>query len=325
MSTIPKYNYERIDPQLAVALDAVPRTPAGVYDLGDIPTTQAGIRQLIETMPPSPNDAAVSMELLEAPRDGAPAVPIRLFRPKDISGPMPAFLWFHGGGQVLGFAEQDDAFLKDVSAAVGCAVAAIDYRLAPETSSPGAAEDGYQGYLWLLDHASELGIDANRVGLAGASGGGNVAAATALMLRDRGEPMPLFQSLSYPMLDDRNVTPSSKQITDIGVWDRATNIHAWNIILPDDAGGPDVSPYSAPARADDLRGLPPTFIAVGELDVFRDEDMTYATKLLECDVPIEFHLYPGAYHAWDIFAPEARMTVTFRETWFSYLARQFAV
>ena len=238
---------------------------------------------------------------------------------------MPAFLWFHGGGQVLGYAAQDDAVLKRLCTEVGCIVAAIDYRLAPEARSPAAAEDGYSAYRWLRQEATKLGIDEQRIGIAGASSGGGIAAAATLMIRDRGARVPLFLALHYPMLDNRNETTSSHEINDIGIWDRATNILAWKAILGDLPSGADVSQYSAPARADDLAGFPPTLIIVGELDVFRDEDLAFANKLIACGVPAELHLYPGAYHAWDLFAPDSRLTAAFLQTWYGYLRRQFRV
>jgi acetyl esterase/lipase len=144
------------------------------------------------------------------------------------------------------------------------------------------------------------------------------------MIRDQGEPAPCFQALSYPMLDDRNTSASSHEITDIGIWDRATNILAWTSILGDRAGTDDVSPYCAPARATELSGLPQTFMAVAELDCFRDEDLSYAVRLQASGVPVELHLYPGAYHAWDLFAPEAALTTAYFDAWFGYLRRQFS-
>ncbi|HLU73851.1 MAG TPA: alpha/beta hydrolase [Nonomuraea sp.] len=244
-----------------------------------------------------------------------PGAPIPLLRPQKARGPLPVIMWFHGGGQVLGFAAQDAPWLKRLCAALGCAVAAVDYRLAPETPAPGAAEDGYTAYRWISDNASDLGLDPTRVGLAGQSGGGGIAAATALLVRDRGAATPLFQLLMYAMLDDRGTTDSSREITNIGIWDRSTNLLAWQAILGDRAGTADVTPYCAASRATDLTGLPPTFIGVGELDVFRDENLDYAARLRSCGVPVELHLYPGAYHAFDLFAPRSRLAESFRHTW----------
>lgn len=311
-----------IDGELAAALEAMPIGPNGVFDLTDVPATRRAVRALAETIAATiPNEPTVTTDEIQVPRADAPDVPLLLLRPQNAPEPLPVLVWFHGGGQVLGFAAQDAPWLKQLSAALGCAVVAVDYRLAPETPAPGAAEDGYTAYRWIGDNAADLGLDPTRIGLAGQSGGGGIAAATALLIRDRGAVTPLFQLLQYPMLDDRNTTDSSRGITGIGIWDRATNLLAWQAILGDRAGTEDVTPYDAAARASDLAGLPPTFIGVGELDVFRDESLDYAARLRAHGVDVELHLYPGACHAFDLFAPRSRLAESFRHTWNNYLAR----
>ncbi|TVT61170.1 alpha/beta hydrolase [Amycolatopsis rhizosphaerae] len=300
----------------------MPIGPNGIFDLTDVPATRQAVRALAESIAGTiPDEPTVTAHEIRVPRAEAPDVPILLLRPQNAPGALPVIMWFHGGGQVLGFAAQDVPWLKQLSAALGCAVAAVDYRLAPETPAPGAAEDGYTAYRWISDHATDLGLDPTRIGLAGQSGGGGIAATTALLIRDRGAVTPLFQLLMYPMLDDRNTTDSSREITDIGIWDRATNLLAWQAILGDRAGTEDITPYCAASRAADLAGLPPTFIGVGELDVFRDESLDYATRLRTHGVPVELHLYPGAYHAFDLFAPQSQLAESFRHTWNNYLAR----
>ncbi|MYX56094.1 alpha/beta hydrolase fold domain-containing protein, partial [Streptomyces sp. SID8382] len=156
---------------------------------------------------------------------------------------------------------------------------------------------------------------------AGASGGGAPATATALMLRDRGDRRPRLLSLNYPMLDDRNETPSSHEIVDLGIYDRRENTYAWAAVLGDRAGAPDVHPYSAPGRATDVTGLPDTFIAVAQYDVFRDENIDFARRLIAAGVPVDLHLYAHAYHAWDIFAPNSALARAFEQTWYDYLRR----
>ncbi|WP_327675325.1 alpha/beta hydrolase [Kitasatospora sp. NBC_00458] len=313
-----------MDRELRQALDAVPMTPNGAFDLTDLAATRAAFRAQAEAAADAqPVDPSVTVETHLVSRTDGPDVPVRLLRPTGAPGPLPVLVWFHGGGQVLGFAAQDDPWLTRLGAALGCAVAAVDYRLAPETPAPGAAEDGFTAYQWICREADALGLDAARIGIAGQSGGGGVAAATTLLVRDRGGVAPLFQSLTYPMLDDRNDTASSHEITDIGIWDRSTNLLAWQAILGDRAGTDDVCPYSAPSRSTDLGALPPTFIAVGDLDSFRDEDLDYATRLRAHGVPVELHLYPGAYHAFDLIAPNSRLAAAFHATWSDYLARRF--
>ena len=196
----------------------------------------------------------------------------------------------------------------------------VDYRLAPETPAPGGAEDGYLAYTYLAEHAEEHQINPDRIGLAGASGGGAIATATALMVRDRGAVRPCLLSLNYPMLDDRNETPSSHQVTDIGVWDRRENLLAWAAVLGDRTGQPDVDPYSAPGRATDLHGMPETFIAAAQYDVFRDEDIDFASRLMAAGVPVELHVYAHAFHAWDLFAPDSSLARAFNRTWHDFLS-----
>jgi acetyl esterase/lipase len=314
---------ERIDPELARALEAVPG-PKGIFDLTDIQTTREGVRKFAQQIAAqSPDFQTIAVAEFEATGDHGHAVPIRFLRPIDSRGPFPLLVWFHGGGQILGDAAEDDPKLKKLVSQIRCAVAAVDYRLAPEALSPAGAEDAAMAFQWLVDNASLLDIDRDRISIAGASGGGCVAAASILMLRDRGRALPLFQALHYPMLDDRNQTPSSHEITDIGIWDRDTNVLAWKTVLGKKAGSDDVSPYSAPARVKDVSRLPRTFLAVGELDLFRDEALAYALRLQACDVPVELHLYPGAFHAFDLFAPQSRFAASFNASWYAFLKRLF--
>lgn len=316
---------DRIDPELREALDAVPKGPNGVFDLTDIPATREAVRafagQVASRMPEVPD---VVTEEYRTDVDAAHPVAVRLHRPADRSVPHPLLLWFHGGGQVLGYAEQDDPALKRLVARVGCAVAAVEYRLAPESPSPAGAEDGVAAYRWLRANAEGLGLDPARIGISGASGGGCLAAAAVLMMRDRQLPRPLFQGLLYPMLDDRNETASSREIADIGIWDRGTNVTAWRAILGNRAGGADVPSYCAPAREEDLSRLPPTFLAVGELDLFRDEGLHYALRARAAGTSTELHLFPDAYHAFDLFAPESRLAAALAGVWEAFLERQFA-
>jgi acetyl esterase/lipase len=169
-------------------------------------------------------------------------------------------------------------------------------------------------------HAAELGVDPGRLALFGGSAGGGLVIATALMARDRGFPEVCFQMPIYPMIDDRNETPSSHEITDLGVWDRAGNVEAWQWYL----GGGEADQYAAPARAADLAGLPPTFIDVGTVDLFRDEDIAFATRLMQAGVPTELHVHPGAYHDSENLAPEAPLSRRIWELRIAALRRALA-
>ena len=191
---------------------------------------------------------------------------------------------------------------------LGAAVVSVEYRLAPETPHPGPVEDCYAGLIWTVEHADELGIDPARVIVGGASAGGGLAAAVALLARDRGGPALLAQMLLCPMLDDRNETPSSYQMAGIGIWDRGANEVGWTALLGAARGGPDVSPYAAPARATDLSGLPPAFIDVGSAETFRDEDVAYATGIWQAGGRAELHVWPGGFHGFTGMVPDAAIS-----------------
>jgi acetyl esterase/lipase len=215
--------------------------------------------------------------------------------------PLPAMLWIHGGGYIMGHPDIDDPLCEQFVLKANCVVGSIDYRLAPQHPYPAAIEDCYAALKWMADSAAELNIDASRLAIAGASAGGGLTAALALLARDRGGPAICFQMPLYPMIDDRNITPSSYEINKVNfpkVWNREMNRQAWGMYLGETAKD-EVPPYAAAARARDLTGLPPTYTCVGLLDPFRDETIEYVTRLAQADVPVEFHLYPGCYHGFD--------------------------
>jgi acetyl esterase/lipase len=239
-------------------------------------------------------------------------VRVRIYRPDVQPSKLPALLWIHGGGYVMGDIEQDDRLMKQLVKRIGCVAVSVDYRLAPEHPFPAPVEDCYAGLKWLFAHADELGVEPARIAIGGASGGGGLAAGLALLARDRGEVQVAFQLLIYPMIDDRNVTPASHAITDPRMWNRESNRLGWKAYLGRDGGGADVSPYAAAARATDLTNLPPAYIPVGALDLFVDENIEYAQRLIQAGVPTELHVYPGAFHGFDLFAPSATVSKQFK-------------
>jgi acetyl esterase/lipase len=204
---------------------------------------------------------------------------------------------------------------------VGLVAVSVEYRLAPEHPHPAPVEDCYAGLVWTGEHCDELGIDPSRLIIAGASAGGGLAAGTALMARDRGGPALSHQVLMCPMLDDRGITQSSQELDGDGLWDRTSNATGWAALLGDACGGPDVSPYAAPARAQDLSGLPATFIDVGSVDTFRDEDIEYAARLSRAGISVELHLWPGGFHGFDEMAPETALAQAARATRLGYVRR----
>lgn len=278
-----------LDPEIAAVLAAMP------FDLSVLSAeTLPAIRQGFDAMPPVPLSDLVTRT--DHPIPGRPGVSVRVHRAKGASGAQPCVYWIHGGGLILGNNKQDDARFDRWCRTLGCVGVSVEYRLAPESRYPEPLEDCYAGLRWVRDHAAELGVDVRRLGIGGASAGGGLAAGLALLARDRGEISVAFQTLIYPMLDDRQVTPSSAWVDP--VWPPGANRFGWDCYLGA-LKGDAVPPYAAPARATDLRGLPTTLITVGALDGFSDEDIDYALRLRHAGVPTELHVYPGAPHGFD--------------------------
>jgi acetyl esterase/lipase len=232
-----------------------------------------------------------------------------VYRPARTAGPLPAFFHIHGGGMISGGIDTERAAMASLAAAIDGAVISVDYRLAPEHPHPIPVEDCYAGLAWTAGQAGRLGIDAARIVIGGKSAGGSLAAATALLARDQSGPALRFQYLVYPMLDDRNDSSSAREFgADWPVWPREMNLVGWQALLGDRAGDADVSPYAAPARATDLRGLPAAYIDCGDLEVFRDECIDYARRLASAGIVVELHIWPGVFHGWEGAAPEAAVT-----------------
>ncbi|OBG99487.1 alpha/beta hydrolase [Mycobacterium sp. E136] len=225
------------------------------------------------------------------------------------SGEQPgsAALYLHGGGMIFGLEHIGriyDLAVRDYVAASGVPMLVVDYRVAPEHPHPTPVEDCYAALCWLATNAAALGIDPDRVAVMGDSAGGGLAAAVCLLARDRGGPAVAQQILIYPMLDDRAATPDSSLLPYL-TWTYDDNVTGWGALLGAEAGSDSVSPYAAPARATDLSGLPDTYLDVGDLDIFRNEDISYATRLADAGVPTELHVYPGCPHAFEALARSA--------------------
>jgi acetyl esterase/lipase len=230
------------------------------------------------------------------PRD-APDVPVRIYRPAGRAGVLPGLVYIHGGGFVLGSVDlyHDDA--TAIAAEAGAAVVSVEYRLAPEHPFPAGLEDCYAALSWTASHAGDLGIDPGRLAVGGESAGGGLSAAVALLARDRGGPALCFQFLGIPELDDRLDTPSMRAYTDTPIWHRPNAELSWDYYLGEGVRGTaGVSPYAAPARAEDLSGLPPAYITTCEFDPLRDEGLDYGRRLIQAGVPTEMHHYPGTFH-----------------------------
>ncbi len=265
------------------------------------------------------SDAVVRTEHLVP---GDPAIPVRVHRPAGLEGTLPGIFTIHGGGYVIGSYDMDDYLHDQWSPHLGTVGISVQYRLAPETAYPGPIEDCYAALRWAHEHAGELGVDPDRLGIYGISAGGGLAAALALLVRDRGEFPIAFQLLDCPMLDDRQATPSIAA-AGLYVWDAKSNEFGWRSYLGELYGSDDVPPYAAAARATSLAGLPPACVVVGSIDGFRDEDAAYAMRLNKAGIPCELHVIAGLPHAYQM-APDARAVQLATQCKDDWLARQLA-
>lgn len=311
-----------IDPELLPGLEVL---PSFVLSAETLPGFRAGMSDMVQP-PESYSRPNVKIEEHFAPGlNGAPAVRFIVYRPQGASGRLPALLFMHGGGYVLGQAEDGHAACVRTADELGCMVVSVAYRLAPETRAPGQVEDCYAVLAALHDKSDAWGIDTSRIAVGGVSAGGGLAAALALMVRDKGQYRLCFQQLIFPMLDDRTCTR-----TDISehvgkhIWTAQSNCFGWRSLLGVAPGSIGVGPYAAAARAIDLSGLPPAYISVGALDLFLDENIDYAHRLMKAGVPTELHVYPRAYHGYDALSPRADVSIRSETERRHALARAFS-
>ena len=251
-----------------------------------------------------PDDPVPCEERIIPGPPGAADVRVLLHRPEQARSRSPAILYLHGGGYVAGTPDMMAFFCQKLAKENGALVVAVQYRLGPETPFPGPLADCHAALTWLVAEAEALGIDRDRIAVMGQSAGGGLAAALALLARDRGGPALKAQFLVYPMLDPRTGTadaPVDNPATGEFVWTRAANRYGWSAMR----GGQDIAParlgHFAPALAKSVAGLPPAFVALGALDLFLEEDVAYALRLSRTGVPVELHLYPGGVHGFDAF------------------------
>jgi acetyl esterase/lipase len=305
-----------LDPELRPVLDSF-----------ELPPLDADAIAAIRSAPfpaPALGDAVVRTDHMVAHHlPGEPPVPVRVHRPAGVRGPLPAVVTIHGGGYVIGSSVMDDALLDRWCPALGVVGVSVEYRLAPETPYPGPLEDCYAALRWAHENAGTLGIEKERIGVHGVSAGGGLAAALALLARDRAEVPLAFALLDCPMLDDRQ-TSASLQAAGLYVWTAASNEFGWRSYLGPLYGTDDVPAHAAAARAEDLSGLPPTCIVVGAIDGFRDEDVAYALRLNQAGVPCELHLIAGLPHAY-LLAPDAPAVQDAERCKDRWLARQLGV
>jgi acetyl esterase/lipase len=313
-----------IDPEIAPIVAACPTLTVANYS--DLLRAREEYHSTIGKMISAAPDPRVSVNDVVTPQRGQhPAVRLRIFRPADVAGMMPAIFWTQGGGYVMTSPDLDDAICQELAINHSCVVISVEWRRAPEHPFPAASEDCYTGLSWLVRQAADLGIDAQRVVIAGSSSGGGSTASLALLVRDRREFGIAHQMLIYPMLDDRNDTPSAHLVTDARVWNRTKNEFAWRAFLGDTYGTDNISPYAVPSRMESLKGSIPASILTAELDLFRDENILYAMRLMADGVPTELYVYPRVPHGFDRLAPKAAVSQQFFGDQNAILRRIFKV
>jgi acetyl esterase/lipase len=290
-----------IDPELEPLLARMPTRP---FSTATLEADRAAMRGVWAAAGPPPADGVRRTE-----RDGG-GIRTVVFEPAVRTGTVPALLFVHGGGFVGGTPDNGAPFTRRIVRELGIVVVSVDYRLAPEARYPSQIEDCYAALRWMHSEA-ELDVDTARIAVEGVSAGGALAAALALMARDKAEFPPLVhQSLIYPMLDDRPVAPDG--VTGGIAWFRESNDFGWDALLGGAAGGPDVPAYAAPARADDLSGLPPTYIGAAALDILVYQNLDYAKRLIAAGVPTRVEVYPRTFHGFDVGA--ARVSEDFKNS-----------
>jgi acetyl esterase/lipase len=270
-----------MDPELEAFIPLFP--PA---DLNDPDTARQDLARLAASVP-VPDTANLEIQDRSVPAD--PDVPVRIYRPHGAQG---AIVWLHGGGFVMGNLDTEHVAAAWIATGASVVVILVDYRLAPEHRFPAALDDAYAVLTWTAEHAAELGIDPSRIAVGGHSAGACLTAAVALRARDQTGPSICLQLLNQPALDDRQETWSARHFTDTPWVTRDKVTAMWRHYL----GATPASCYAAPARADDLRGLPPAHIATAEFDPSRDEAIEYALRLLQAGVSVELHQWPGTFH-----------------------------
>lgn len=312
-----------VERELAPILDVIPH-------MGVSSATLAATRQRVDTMTQlclaDVDDTVAVNEHLAPGFAGGPPVRVRLYTHAGLRHPAPVVYQIHGGGFLFGTAEMGDPRNRQLAKALGAALVSIEYRLSPEHPYPAALDDCYAVLLWLHSQGPSLGLDPTRVALRGESAGGGLATALSLKAHGQGGPGILFQLLVSPMLDDRTCTVKEPNpYTGEFIWDRQSNHFGWSSWLGRPAGSANVPHLAAPARASDLSGLPPTMIATGALDLFVDENIEFTKRLIRAGVPTELYVAAGAFHGFEVLAPDAEVSRAFMEHCETSLRRAFRV
>jgi acetyl esterase/lipase len=311
-----------IDAEVDAALRAAGESLPSTITREDIPR----LREIAAAAAPSDLELqrgdAIEIEERTVPgSNGRPPVAVLICRPSKADMLLPGVYAIHGGGMAWGDARSGMTLVLDWVEQFGMTAVSVEYRLAPEFPHPAPVEDCYAGLNWTAENAEQIGIDPDCLIVAGGSSGGGLAAAVTLMARDFRGPSLRGQILMYPMLDDRNLTPSSQELMGEGTWDRAANVMAWTALLGEARGGPAVPSYAAPSRETDLSQLPPAYLDVGSVDIFRDEVVDYAARMWRAGGAAELHVWAGGCHGFDLFAPQAAISQACKAARASWIQR----
>ena len=315
------YNY---DAELAQMLQFLPDTK---FTMSDPEQARAHFLEMISSLNAGLDESGVVIaEQAIAGPEGAPEVPVRIYTPEGLNAAVPGILHIHGGGFVIGNLDSEHGTCVALCRRLGVVIVSVDYRLAPETPYPGPLEDCYAALQWASSNSARLQIDPARLAIFGQSAGGGLAAALALLARDRSGPAICFQYLGIPELDDRLQTSSMQRFVDTPMWNRPNAEISWDFYLGDQyqRGADDVPYHAAPARAEDLTGLPPAYVNTMEFDPLRDEGVEYALKLMRAGVATELHSFPGTFHGSSLFS-SARISQRESREMFAVLERALQI
>lgn len=308
---------DQIDPEVLHALDTYP-AERYIAIAEDPPLarrmTEAINREMRANLPPT--DVNIEEMTITGPDC---EIPLAIYQPP-AAAPRGGLLWFHGGGYIVGV-ERDDARCIEFAEFIGCTVVSVGYRLAPESTYRESIADSFAALNWMVDQASGLGIDRDRIAIGGGSAGGGLAAGLAHYNRDNNGPDLAFQLLIYPMLDDQHDNPSGHEVTHPTIWNRDVSFKAWEMYLGNEYGTDRVSPYAAAARASDLSNLPPALVTVGTMDLFRDDNIHYAQRLMAAGVPTDLQVFAGMFHGAEMAAPDAAASRQMRLDYLTSLKR----
>lgn len=315
------YNY---DAELAAMLEFLPDSS---MTISDPVQARSGFLQLTSTLNAELDRSGIVIEdrTIAGPA-GAPDIAVRIYTPEGLEAAVPGILHIHGGGFFLGDLDSELGACIGLCRGLGVVVVSVDYRLAPETPYPGPLEDCYAALQWASGNSAQLRIDPARLALFGLSAGGGLSAATALLARDRGGPPICFQYLGIPELDDRLQTPSMQRFVDTPMWNRPNAEFSWDFYLGEQyqRGADNVPYHAAPARAEDLSGLPPAYVSTMEFDPLRDEGIEYALRMLQAGVAVELHSFPGTFHGSGLF-PTAEISRREAAEMFAVLRRALRI